>query len=583
MGDNDAEHSEDERLSRRDRRIVPAILASLTLVHLLLVVCASQKAAIVWIELPLLAPLVVLAWKRRIGPVLPLCHATALIYQLVDPAVAVPWIFWFAVTLLYFVLESCKSRRALFGWGFWTGLMIATGIYAWLFDALHTFFEFGYAAAFALFLAIAVPIGAQLAIFLPLARWMADRTKLPLWLLVPPLYAMVEFWMPLPFPIALPLGFSRQPVVLQFADIAGTAGVTFLVASASVAIAVAIRGAMARDRRRAAWGTGAAAVCIATHLGYGAWAMKRYAPTEDAESVRIALVQPVAPLKVANKDVETKARTAETLKRLSLEALDASPDLVIWPEGAGAFASRTPAFNPEYMDAIREIQALHETPFLVQDIEFTRLRESDKLRYYSTAGIVFPDGSVSEPYRKNIRMPFSEYLPFEERFPVLREWLPEARSVLAGEESATLDAPGGPVLPVICYEILFPDFVRRGAAGSRFIANLTNDRWYGERQQPLQHQTFAVLRAIENRQPVVRCTNSGISALIDARGIIAGGERTATMEVATLTGDIHPRAGHSFYGRHGDLFARWMLTPAVLLLVALPWLPAWRRRTGVSS
>ena len=164
-------------------------------------------------------------------------------------------------------------------------------------------------------------------------------------------------------------------------------------------------------------------------------------------------------------------------------------------------------------------------------------------------------------------MPFSEYLPLERTFPFLRRLLPDARSVQAGKYPEPLNTPGGAIAPLICYEVLFSGYVRRLVRqGSLYIVNLTNDRWYGARQQPIQHLGMTVPRAIENRRSIARCTNSGISAFIDARGVVDDKNRTMVMERTILRSSLALRGGTTIYCRHGDILHRWILTPLYIFL-----------------
>jgi apolipoprotein N-acyltransferase len=279
---------------------------------------------------------------------------------------------------------------------------------------------------------------------------------------------------------------------------------------------------------------------------------------------------------VRNADVPLQEQISEDLKSLSFEAIIAKedpPDLLIWPEGAGALASRTPEFNPPYMRAVLDIQKATSATLLVQDIEFTRMPDTGQIRYYSSASLVLPVGRPVEGYRKNILMPFGEYLPMEEKFPILRRIFSETRTVLPGKGSTPINGPGGTFAALICYEVMFPDYVRGYVGqGCAYIVNLTNDRWYGTRQQPRQHLGMTVLRAIENRKPIARSTNSGISAFIDARGVIIPGRQTRTMEKCFLRGNLYPRKGRTFYGRHGDILHRWLLTPLYLVLFLYAWM-----------
>jgi apolipoprotein N-acyltransferase len=95
--------------------------------------------------------------------------------------------------------------------------------------------------------------------------------------------------------------------------------------------------------------------------------------------------------------------------------------------------------------------------------------------------------------------------------------------------------------------------------------NITNDEWFGNTAAPFQHAQMAVFRAVENRIPMARCANTGISMIVDAYGRVLG--RTSTFTDAVLTGDLRLSAGRTFYSRHGDV-AAWALLLVSLASVA---------------
>lgn len=541
-----------------------------TLYHCLAILLLGERLPVVWFDLPALAVVAGLALLGRVAPELPLCYAGACFCLLGDPAVGFFPSSWLMPVPLLFVVERVKGWRSLAAWGLWTGAMGASGIYAWIWRAVAVFFEFGMAASFPLYFLATLAIGLQLAVFFPLARWMSDRLGRPVAVVGALLYTVVEYWMPLPMPIALSMGFIATPFLLQPADLIGMYGVSFLAAVVGCATFHALQSALRRDRTGMIRGGTVAVAVLVLHIGYSAWCWSAWRDDPKSPSIDMAMIQPMGPLKVKNDDVTTQERGAAVLKALSLEAVAGAPgrpDLLLWPEGAGAFASRTPEFNPPYMRAVRDIQQATSVTLLVHDVEFTRLPGQEKIRYYSTVSMVAPVGRVVQSYCKNILMPFGEYLPLERQLPFLRKWLPEARSILPAKNSAPLDGPGGPFAPLICYEVLFPDYVRRLVGPDcRYIVNLTNDRWYGRRQEPVQHQGFAILRAIENRKPVARDTNTGVSALIDARGAIASRGQTPVMVKTWLRGRLQPRAGRTLYNRFGDVLHPWILTPLALVL-----------------
>jgi apolipoprotein N-acyltransferase len=558
-----------EGLQKKDRTIITVILV--TTYHFLLIILTRDKMSIVWFELPVLGIMAGLAYGRRINPVLPLCYSTVCMYLLWEPAVGFNYITWFVILPLFFVLEREKRLGALAGWGAWTGILASSGIYGWLWRALTVFFEFNMGVALFPFLIFSFLIGMQHAIFLPLARFLRDRLDWPLVLIVPLLYTVVEYWMPSPMPIALSLSFVYNPFFLQPLDIIGVHGVSFLIVIVSSSLYFAYKALREGNKCHLSIGMSIAIITLVFHIGYGIWCFSHYHNDPGSPCVNIAMIQPVAPLKVQNTDIKLQEEVASELRSLSLEAVKKASmriDLLLWPEGAGSFASRTPEFNPAYMRVACDFQKATSTTLLVQDIEFTRISETGKIRYYSTTSLIQPVGRPIAGYRKNILMPFGEYLPMEKQFPFLRRWLPQARSVLPGETAVSLQGPGGRIAPLICYEVLFSDYVRKFVSqGCSYIVNLTNDRWYGTRQQPIHHLGITIVRAIENRRPVARSTNSGISAFIDARGVIAPGDQTRAMEKTTLCGQMFPRRELTFYTRHGDILHPWILTPFALIFI----------------
>ena len=123
-------------------------------------------------------------------------------------------------------------------------------------------------------------------------------------------------------------------------------------------------------------------------------------------------------------------------------------------------------------------------------------------------------------YSKTILLAFGEYIPFEDSFPIIRKLLPPTGHFARGNGAKELllwnDYKIG---AQICYESLFPKFSRDlSNLGAQFIVNVTNDSWYGTWQEPYQHLYMTLARGVEFRRPVLRVTNTGISAVSLASG-----------------------------------------------------------------
>jgi apolipoprotein N-acyltransferase len=123
------------------------------------------------------------------------------------------------------------------------------------------------------------------------------------------------------------------------------------------------------------------------------------------------------------------------------------------------------------------------------------------------------------------------------------------------------------VSTAICYEIIYPDLVRRFVvAGSELVTTITNDSWFGPSSAPYQHFEQASMRAIEDGRYLVRAANTGVSGIVDPYGHVL--VRTNIYEPAVISGDVRLLDALTVYARIGDIFAyaSAVLTLALLLV-----------------
>jgi apolipoprotein N-acyltransferase len=123
---------------------------------------------------------------------------------------------------------------------------------------------------------------------------------------------------------------------------------------------------------------------------------------------------------------------------------------------------------------------------------------------------------------------------------------------------------------VVCYELLFPDLVRRFAAdGAELLLAITNDAWYGRTGAPHQFLAITALRSAETGLFTARAANTGVSGFIDGRGRVL--EATPIFERTWRVMDVprHPHpARATFYVRHGDVLAWSCVAGSAALLAA---------------
>ena len=163
---------------------------------------------------------------------------------------------------------------------------------------------------------------------------------------------------------------------------------------------------------------------------------------------------------------------------------------------------------------------------------------------------------------------FGEYFPFTNSFPFLKNIIPPSIGDFSRGEnmnplSFTKDLK---LIPLICFEAIFPDFVRRFVKrGGSFIITVTNDSWFGKTFCPYQHLMLHVWRTIENRTPMLRCANTGISAFIDLTGKIQS--QTKIFREDILIDQVSIINQRTFYTLYGNVFL--YLLMAILCILYL--------------
>ena len=180
--------------------------------------------------------------------------------------------------------------------------------------------------------------------------------------------------------------------------------------------------------------------------------------------------------------------------------------------------------------------------------------ENGKSLLSNSVIMLSPGTDAVEVYDKIHLVPFGEYVPLGNLFPFIKKLVVAIGDFVHGKEITVMNAPFAKIGNLICYEIAFPGLVRKFVdKGANLIVTVTNDAWFGRTSAPYQHFSMAVFRAIENRVPVARSANTGISGFIDSRGRII--QKSDIFVKASLTNTISVGNEKSFYAGHGDVFA----------------------------
>lgn len=361
-----------------------------------------------------------------------------------------------------------------------------------------------------------------------------------------------------------PLGSSqyRQIPLIQIASVTGVYGLSFLPVWFAVSLANSVAMFLHKPNAHRSW-SGEIILPLVVSLGVAGFGLQtalNQRPASD-RTIRIALVQPSIPQNLIFDPAETTNRFRKLIE-LSIKALESKPDLLIWPEAA------MPNFSEENFQIITNLVARHKV-WMILGADDAEMRPNatgpGDYDSYNSAFLFSPDGRYVATYRKQRLVIFGEYLPLGNALPILRRILPIPGDFTPGKGPVPfhLNEPRTTIATVICFEDVFPHFVREHVGeDTDFLLNLTNDGWFGESTAQWQHAATALFRAVENGLPLIRCTNNGLTCWIDERGrirdwlgrtdgqVYSAGFLTVEVPLRVANGSRSP----TFYRQYGDVF-----------------------------
>ncbi len=343
--------------------------------------------------------------------------------------------------------------------------------------------------------------------------------------------------------------------VAQAAAWIGVYGLTFF----TLALA-SVPALLAEARRTRVWDwvlPGVLVVALAGLWGAGAARLSAFADEAPVADVKLRIVQPLTRL-TDRRDPEKRTAIWPRLLALTADAREQGVTHVVWPESAPIF------FLAREEGRRRQVAELLG-PDMVLLTGALRAEEQPQGGYgiYNGFLVLNGDGRVLSTYDKHHLVPFGEYLPLK---PVLsrlgfRQVVDTIPGFEIGPGPRTLSIPGAPSAGIaICYEIIFSGAVVDSDDRPGFLINVSDDGWFGKSSGPHQHLAIARMRAIEENMPLVRSTNSGISALVDRFGRV---EASLGIEVMGALDVDLPAAGPL------PLYARLGVWPVLLLCVGL--------------
>ena len=365
--------------------------------------------------------------------------------------------------------------------------------------------------------------------------------------ILPFLWVSIEYlrsFGPLSFPwinLALTQTFSLP--LIQIADVTGSMGISFWIVILNMIIYISI---ISNNSKKQILSIGVLLLLVIFLLGFFriSYIKNIYADNK----INVSIVQP-------NIDPNLKweqnfrDRIFNTMDSLHNEAIILDPDFILWPEAALPtylrinYSKRRPILQKVKKS---NIPLLTGTPDRIE-------REDNQIDYYNAAIFIKPNGSTKMYYKIHL-VPFAESIPFSNYFSSLKKLNFGQANFTAGSEYTLFNVDSISFANLICYESSIPKIARKFVnLGAKFVTIETNDSWCGHSSGVYQHFQIAKIRAVENRIPIARSANTGISGLILPTGKV--NKKMHFNKQGILLANIPIKNISSFYTKYGDWFA----------------------------
>jgi apolipoprotein N-acyltransferase len=456
---------------------------------------------------------------------------------------------WVGLVPLLFAIRGCSVGRA-FRLGWLTGFVFYVATTYWVGYTIIHYTAVPLPVAMAIVCLMAGALACYHAAFAAGIRLFQRAGRGVVWL-APALWVTLEWlrgWFFIGFPWGM-LGYSQYRFhdLVQIAEVTGVYGVSAVLVLFNVVVAEVLRQRGA-DVRRHFPGLLTVTVLLVVLPALGRWRVATLARAPVTGSLRVGLTQ--GNVEQDRKwDPEFQDETMARYEQLTEAAAGAGARLVVWPETAAPFFLQEPG---ERREAVLGLARETGTPLLVGVPAF-REAGRGRLEQRNRAVLIEPPGREVAHYDKMQLVPFGEYVPFRRLLFFVDQMVTAMATLGAGEHATVFQVPEGRFGVLICYEGIFPRLTRSFVqGGADFLVNITNDAWYGRTAAPHQHLVQASFRAIENRVPMVRAANTGISAVIDADGRIRW--RGPLYEMLWHVDEIRWAGVRTFYTRFGDVF-----------------------------
>lgn len=441
------------------------------------------------------------------------------------------YLAWIALVPLLLVIEG-KEIKSIFliNWVFWlTASLIVFHIDAAIISRLKpvTWLALGIMLVY-LPTWFASTVTSAMILVKKLPPYVAPLVFAAIWVI----FEYLSLHSPAAFPILIGLTQFNQPIMIQFANIAGIFGVSFLIVCFNFAISQAIGAALAEKAFRTATISVLLAISIVSlNMIYGAFSITK--TLAEGSKLTVALIQPNISWEKGIFSETNNFVFADVVKDFHGATASAKsrirPNLIIWPELAlDRYVTQEERLLKSAMPSfLGKEKLLFGAPYWLFE---EKQRMNSAYLYQAATGI-------TEQYNKTSLVPLYESLQYKagtERFP------------LAFDNNNQLGV-------MICVESVHPEIAQNLTKnGANLLVLISNDSWFSGTNWPLLHAAMLPFRAVENNRWAIHLSNNGPSLVVDNNGHIV--QATPFLQGVVAGSEVFWLKGNTFYTRYGDLF-----------------------------
>ena len=485
---------------------------------------------------------------------------------------------WFGLVPLLLAVEN-KSLVHSYFIGLVAGLtLFVTGAY-WILDFIDISKDYGVQTGFFLAGIYWLYSAQSIALAILIFKWLSQHTKITSLILLPVVFVFISSTFPMLFPMRLADTQVNFNIALQGIEFAGASGLDAIIILSNIIIYRMLGfvfSSYAKTQHTPMYHLLCAIIIVVIWFYYGFIAQSYWQTAiKKWDTFKVGLIQMNETPKLGDRVQYPGYSMAYPPEMDMTERLNsAGAELIIWPEAQSKGYLDDPSVQLAYQQSLSRLNS----HLLFQDMQhISDPITGDRLHQYNSAILINNEGQQVDRYEKMKRIPFGEYIPFLKSDSPVSLWVEslfgEFTSGLSqGQVHKTFNHPKVNLIPLICYETTFPEFVatavnktsaKRHINTGTMLIGLSNDGWFGSSHLPYQHIMPSVLRAIENRLPLVHVANNGPSIVVTPDGNVI------------FTSDFQKAAGYvvdvpysnttqgSFYSQHPSLF-----TNTIIILFA---------------